>query len=45
MSHDPEQFDEFLPEWDDTNSDGDDAAWVAAIEAARREQFQELANL
>ena len=32
-----------LPEWGDTEVD--DAAWIAALEAARREQFAELADL
>lgn len=32
-----------LPEWDDQGDD--DAAWVAALEASRRKQFAELAEL
>ena len=32
-----------LPEWD--QSEVDDAAWIAALEASRRRQFAELADL
>ncbi len=32
-----------LPEWGE--SEVDEAAWVAALEASRREQFAELADL
>lgn len=32
-----------LPEWGD--SDVDDATWIAALEASRRKQFAELADL
>jgi hypothetical protein len=32
-----------LPEWVD--GELDDAAWVAALEASRRKQFAELADL
>ena len=32
-----------LPEWRDL--DVDDAAWIASIEASRREVFAELADL
>lgn len=32
-----------LPEWGEL--DIDDAAWIAALEQSRRQQFAELANL
>ena len=32
-----------LPEWGD--SEVDDATWIAALEASRRQQFAELAEL
>ena len=32
-----------LPEW--MESEVDDAAWIAALEASRRRQFAELADL
>lgn len=32
-----------LPEWGELEVD--DASWIAALEAARREQFAELADL
>lgn len=32
-----------LPEWREL--DVDDAAWIASIEASRREQFAELSDL
>jgi hypothetical protein len=32
-----------LPEWSD--SEVDDATWIAALEASRRQQFAELAEL
>ena len=35
----------WLPEWNESEADVDDAAWVAALEASRRRQFAELAEL
>jgi len=33
-----------LPEWEQ-GAELDDAAWIAALEASRRRQFEELADL
>ena len=34
-----------LPEWGDSGANVDDATWIAALEASRRRQFAELADL
>ena len=39
----PQRAESLLPEWDDGQVD--DAAWIAALEASRREQFAELEDL
>lgn len=41
----PERNPDLLPEWNESAADVDDAAWVAALEASRRRQFAELADL
>ena len=33
-----------LPEWEQ-DADVDDATWIAALEASRRQQFEELSDL
>ena len=43
MGSEPEEQASVLPEWDET--DRDDAAWIEALEASRRRQFAELADL
>lgn len=41
----PERTPDWLPEWNESEAEVDDAAWVAALEASRRRQFAELADL
>lgn len=43
MGSEPEEQASVLPEWGET--DQDEAAWVEALEASRRRQFAELADL
>lgn len=40
-----ERTPDWLPEWNESEAAVDDAAWVAALEASRRRQFAELADL
>ena len=44
MRNERQTHDPLLPEWND-GGEVDDAAWVAALEASRRQQFAELADL
>ena len=43
MGSDHTEQEPLLPEWDE--AEVDDEAWVAALEASRRRQFAELADL
>lgn len=44
MRNETLQTESLLPEWS-REDDVDEAAWIAALEASRREQFAELADL
>lgn len=44
MRNEDQSTDPLLPEWND-GAEVDDAAWIAALEASRRQQFAELADL
>lgn len=43
MGDDQSDREAVLPEWGETEVD--DATWIAALEASRRQQFAELAEL
>ena len=43
MGSEPEEHASVLPEWGET--DQDEAAWIEELEASRRRQFAELADL
>ena len=43
VGSEPEEQTSVLPEWGETEQD--EAAWIEALEASRRRQFAELADL